>query len=147
MTQQLAKVGHNGGPALSYDVAAMPYLLQQIYGLVGAEAMEAFIGEYGGIEKLYIPKEALGSKLAKAIGEDAAGKIVAKFGGQRVDVPLGTRRGGIKKTQILALKDRFYTHSMIARKVGTTQSYVRRILRDCDDKPKPKKQYNQPSLF
>ena len=124
---------------LSYDVAAMPTASTDLWPCRGRRCR--LLSANMAVLKNCIPKEALGSKLASMAKMPPA--RFAKFGGQRVDVP--RRTPWRLKTQILALKDQYYP-SMIARKVGTTQSYVRR-LRDCDDKPKPKKQNNQPSLF
>ena len=130
---KFGETGHNGGPSFSYDMAAMPALFQQIYNLVGAEGMEAFIARYAGMEKVYIPKKVTGSELAKAIGDEAAGKIIAAMGGQRVDVPKGRYREGVKKTKIFALKDNWF-HTVTLPEILIRQPLCAAGLRDYGDK-------------
>lgn len=68
----------------------LPAGLRQIAEVAGIEiAVKLAIAV--APERLHVPKRAHGSRLEAIVGREAAEKIVAAFGGERIDIPLGKR--------------------------------------------------------
>ncbi|MBS4046165.1 MAG: hypothetical protein KG075_07475 [Alphaproteobacteria bacterium] len=69
---------------------SLPHGLQQIADVAGVDVAVTLAMAIAP-ERLHVPKKALGSKLATIVGLEAANKIVAAYGGERIDIPLGKR--------------------------------------------------------
>ena len=103
--------------------------------LIGREAAEQLCKALGGVP-FYVPiTPKPGIELAKIVGFGRACALCAAFGGAYVTVPLGNRPEPYK-VRIMRLIDEGKTPPQIARELGTTERYVRTIMRHYRHKPR-----------
>ncbi len=94
--------------------------------LIGQEAASILCRLYGGIQ-FYVPKRVRnGERLAGSIGFGRALALCNAYGGGYIVVPLD--RPEPLKVQIVRLLKKGKRAPDIARKLGTTERYVRRIM-------------------
>jgi len=105
-----------------------PTVLDELAKLIGEKLTLQLAEREGGIDRVYIPKKAtIDHPWAKILGTDAWHKVVATYGGERIDLPRGTRIK-LKKVEILELAEQGISRREIARRVRTTERHVRRVL-------------------
>lgn len=110
--------------------------LRRLAELIGRELTLKLVYECGGIG-IYIPREPRASHAwARSIGPEAWAKVVAAFGGDRIDLPVGRYMYRLAKQEIIELAEQGISHREIASRVRTSERYVRRVLHDLDI-PKP----------
>lgn len=68
----------------------LPHGLQQIADVAGIDVALQLAFAIAP-ERLHVPKSVQGTRLATLVGKEAAAKIVAAYGGERIDIPLGKR--------------------------------------------------------
>lgn len=111
-----------------------PVGLRRLAEVIGPAAAVRLADEFGGAEKVYIPKRArIDHDFTAVIGLDRMEALCAEFGGHRIDIPRGAFKD-LKKTQIM---DAEGSNREVALRLGVTQRYVRRVrveVRD-DDQP------------
>lgn len=106
--------------------------LRRLAKTIGREATMQLVYACGGIGT-YIPREPRASHAwAAALGPEAWAKVVAEFGGERVDLPLGAYMYRLRKREIIELAEQGCSHREIAQRVRTTERYVRRVLHEID---------------
>lgn len=111
-----------------YDFEAWPDVLQELAKIIGPESTLRLARECGGLERTYIPHEPTADHpWAKVLSAEHWSKVVEAFGGQRVDLPLGTFVR-ILKRDIMALAEQGVPHRQIAIRLRTTERHVRRVL-------------------
>ena len=94
---------------------------------VGEDAALAFIEAAGG-QRLYVPAQGAGSRLAAVYGEGIATALSARFPGEKYEVPIA------RKWRIALLAARGLTVNEICQRVGLGKSAVYDVLsRPYDD--------------
>lgn len=86
-----APLGEPAGPGAESGADALPDLLADLVDLVGAPAAAALARDFGGV-RLYLPSQArlrADHPLVRSVGAEAARRIVDRFGGGPLEVPLG----------------------------------------------------------
>lgn len=97
---------------------------------IGATATLRLIAAFGGIE-LYVPVEITDDHpIAEAIGIDAARRLVAIYGRERLDLPAGNPAIATARRQHVLAQVTAGTLSKqkAARMLGTSTRYVRQLL-------------------
>lgn len=97
---------------------------------IGAAPTLRLIAAFGGIE-LYVPVKITDDHpIAEAIGIDAARRLVAVYGRERLDLPAGNPAiAAARRQKILAqVKNRELSKQKAARILGTSTRYVRQLL-------------------
>lgn len=111
------------------DLSSWPGVLRELAEIAGVEVALCIAETHGGLSATWIP-----SRLDKAhpwrelLTTDAQwAAIVARWGGQRIYLPRGTRRGAPIKVAILERLEAGQHVVDIARDLRTTERYVRRL--------------------
>lgn len=105
-----------------------PTVLAELADLIGEEATLALARAEGGLDRIYIPQEPKPDHpWAAVLGPELWARVVSARGGERVDLPRGEHIR-LKKVEILELAEEGLSNREIARRVGTTERHVRRIL-------------------
>lgn len=105
-----------------------PDALRRIAEVIGADAALKLASVDGGLDKVYVPREAREShRWASVLGMEAFAKLARAFGGERIDIPRGAHIN-LKKRRIIELAETGMAHRQIAREVGTGERYVRDVL-------------------
>lgn len=114
------------------DLTDWPENLRKLAALIGVCATRELAAECGGLDNVYIPRTASkGHPWRAVIGDEAWAKVVAEYGGQHLDLPLGTFIGvETKKTAIHALASQGHPNREIARQLHVSERYVRRVVND-----------------
>ena len=97
---------------------------------IGPAATLRLIAAFGGIE-LYVPLEMTEDHpIAEAIGIDAARRLVAIYGRERLDLPAGNPAiAAARRQKVLAqVKAGTLSKQKAARQLGTSARYVRQLL-------------------
>lgn len=119
------------------DTRSWPIGLRRLAEVVGPAAAVKLAEAFGGEEDWYIPKTAtVDHPFVGVIGLDRMEALSTAMGGTTIEIPRGVFRD-LKKARILEATG---TNREIARGVGATQRYVRRIRNSISDD-------SQPSLF
>lgn len=119
------------------DRAWLSPLLNRIAAVAGVRAALT-LGSERGCQEIYIPRR-FGSQhwLPRLVGQEAASKLAAEFGGSRLVIPpalIGQRRA--RKRAIAELTGKGYSISRTAATIGVAQSTVsahRQRLKSPDD--------------
>lgn len=105
-----------------------PTVLAELADLIGEEATLALARAEGGLDRVYIPQEPTPDHpWAAVLGPELWARVVSARAGERIDLPRGDHIR-LKKVEILDLAEEGLTNREIARRVGTTERHVRRIL-------------------
>lgn len=105
-----------------------PYLSTialQLKDNFGVEVAHRFVEAFGGL-RIYVPKSA-GKRhpIARAVGEEAMGFLVATYGGTHLDIPPGARSAHRKITRrIDEMIQAGYSSAAIAQFVGCSRQAV-----------------------
>lgn len=111
-----------------HDWDAWPDLLRELAGLIGPETALRLANACGGLERQYVPRDAdADHPWSKVLSPEQWQRVVAAWGGQRVDLPRGTFIR-LAKREIMALAEQGVPHRQIAQRVRTTERHVRRVL-------------------
>lgn len=116
------------------DTRSWPVGLRRLAEIIGPAAAVKLAESFGGEEDWYIPKTAtIGHPFVSVIGLDRLEALSASMGGTTIEIPRGVFRD-LKKARILEATG---TNREIARGVGATQRYVRRIRNSIGDDSQP----------
>lgn len=111
-----------------HDFDAWPDTLRELASLIGPETTLRLASRFGGLERVYVPKEATDNHpWTQVLSPVQWQKVITAWGGQRIDLPRGTYVT-LAKRQILALAEQGIPHRQIAQRVHTTERHVRRVL-------------------
>lgn len=114
-----------------------PVGLRRLAEVIGPAAAVRLADEFGGAEKVYIPKKArIDHDFTAIIGLDRMEALCAEFGGELIEIPRGVFRD-LKKTQIM---DADGSNREVALRLKVTQRYVRRVRSEV-------RSADQPDLF
>jgi Helix-turn-helix domain len=103
-------------------------LLQTLVDMLGSEAAEKLIAEFGGA-RIWVPVQSTAtSKLSKVLGSDAASALCARFGGDYLQVPNARTPGNVHR-RIAELHRQGCKINDIALAVGRSRRTVFRLLR------------------
>lgn len=115
-----------------------PVVLAELASIIGEELTLKLARTEGGLDRIYIPREPTSDHpWVAVIGPDAWARVVAAWGGERVDLPRGAFIN-LKKVEILDLAAEGLPHRDIARRTHTSERYVRRILGAAGDSVDPR---------
>lgn len=111
----------------------LPPFAQELVDLIGFEPTMALVRAFGGIP-LRIPKRSSGGAnyeaIAELVGQDAADKLVARYGGDRVKMPRCQRLMIVERwRRIIADSERGDTLNQIALRYRITERAVSKILK------------------
>lgn len=111
------------------DWSAWPVRLREIAQVIGRDLALKLAAECGGIVT-YIPNRVHAEHAwCKAVGEVAFAQLVDAYGGQRIDLPLGSHINRVVlKTEIIELAEQGLSVRAIAVRLRTTMRHVRRVL-------------------
>ena len=113
------------------NVAYWPQGLQELAGIIGAEAALILAREAGGL-KQYVPARAKPSHpWARLIGLPALEALCAARGGEQIEIPRGAHLDPLRP-QILAMARQGLSRRAIARRLGCTERYARLV---CNEAP------------
>ncbi len=105
-----------------------PGVLADLAELIGEDEARALAQAEGGIDDLYIPETPTPDHpWARTLSAAAWARVAESWGGLRISLPRGTFIR-LKKVEILELSEEGLSNRQIARRVGTTERYVRGIL-------------------
>lgn len=108
-----------------------PFWAQDASVLIGREAVEKIMANYGGT-RLYVPKSVAASHpLAELIGIDAAQALAASYGGEvHLDIPKGDAiRRSERDERIACEREAGESVSSLARRYRLTERQIRTIYR------------------
>ncbi|MDE0705702.1 MAG: hypothetical protein OXH59_18490 [Rhodospirillaceae bacterium] len=106
----------------------MATLRDELEELLGPDGLAALSAARGG-RRAYVPRSPRDSHwLVEALGRERAGRLAWRYGGSRIDVPLGPPRD--RNARIRELRASGRSASAIAAEVGLSERQVRRVLRD-----------------
>lgn len=105
----------------SLDGIPLPWWVNCIAEAAGIDAAMTLCLENGG-QRIFIPEKAKGSVLEGIVGEEAASKISAKFGGERFQIPIA------RNPLIFWLRDKGLSQERIAAKVRMSRRGVQYVL-------------------
>lgn len=111
----------------------LPPFAQELVDLIGFEPTMALVRAFGGIP-LSIPKRVSGGAnyeaIAELVGQEAADKLVARYGGDRVKMPRCHRLLVVERwRRIIADAERGDTLNQIALRYRITERAVSMILK------------------
>ncbi len=113
-----------------------PFTLRGIAQSIGVDGAMSLVEHLGGLE-YYIPVQATEDhELARVLGMSLFQRLARSHGGQRIAIPRDPYASAAKG-QIMTLAEQGIDARTIARQVGVTQRYVRRVLELCPSAPKP----------
>jgi hypothetical protein len=111
------------------DTSTWPVVLRDLAAIVGAPLALVLAEQFGGLSNMWIPSRTDKAHPWRSIIEDDAqwAAVVKRFGGGRIHIPLGSRRGSPLKTAIIDRLEAGAGARDIARELRTTERYVRRV--------------------
>lgn len=114
------------------DLSEWPATLRELATLIGAPLTLELAAKCGGLDNVYIPLQvSKGHPWLEVVGPEAWQTIVDNYGGQHLDLPLGTFIGvETKKVRIHELAEKGHTNRDIARQLHVSERYVRRVVND-----------------
>ena len=95
-----------------------PAHIQFLVDAVGEDAALAFIESTGG-QRIYVPAQPLGSKLAALYGEEIAGALGARWPGEKYEVPIARRW----RIQLYAVRGLTINEICLRTGLGTSAVY------------------------
>lgn len=108
--------------------SSWPPLLQELADTIGREPALVLAEEFGGVSE-YIPLKAKSNhKFAKQIGMERMSILCETYGGIWMTIPRGVNLDP-KKPQIQKMLGQ-KSHRQIARELGVSERYVRRIANE-----------------
>lgn len=111
-----------------YDLDAWPDTLRELADIIGPETALRLAYHYGGLERVYIPREPTANHpWTQILSPTQWQKVVHAWGGQRIDLPRGTYIQ-VAKRQIIALAEQGVSHRQISLRVRISERHVRRVL-------------------
>ena len=117
------------------NIDLLPYILQDLAGLIGLPLTMRLVEEYGGI-RLYIPKGEMADNhaLVKLVGREAAEKLQREYGGEpHMDIPLALASvRAVRNAEIRAARPHTSV-SKLAREHRTTERNIRMICGEVED--------------
>jgi hypothetical protein len=128
-THQLPGLRSSGSRVLhGQPVSARSSLLQTLIEVIGCEAVQKMVAEFGGA-RIWIPvRSTPDAKLTKVLGEQAASALCIRFGGDYLQVP-NTITDGEIYWRIAELHRQGCKINDIALAVGRSRRTVFRLLR------------------
>lgn len=123
-----------------------PPAMRSVAQTIGVEGALLIVQHLGGLE-YYVPKSATEAHpLVQLLGMQRFVALAGRHGGSRIIVPrdLGTN---VAKGRILTLAEQGLDQRTIARRVGVTQRYVRRVLELAPKRPVPSDPRQMPLKF
>lgn len=112
------------------------HLPRQLAEVIGVDGTLALVECFGGLE-YYVPRHASEThELARILGQERFARLAGRFGGERIAIPRDPVAGS-SKGEIMTLGEQGLGDRAIARQVGVTQRYVRRVLESVPSRPKP----------
>lgn len=117
------------------DIDLLPPILQDLVELIGLHATMQLVHAYGGV-RLYVPKLALESDhtLIRLIGNDAAKKLQAMYGGEpHFDIPKAER--ALRAVRDADIRNRRLHTSVrqLALEYHLTERQIRTICGEMED--------------
>lgn len=106
---------------LEVDARHLPYWIRAIAQIAGLDAAMTLALEAGGT-RIYIPQKASGSLLQSIVDVEAAEKICAEFGGERIEVPL------VNNHLAVWLSNKGWSQEQIATRLRLCRRSVQYIL-------------------
>lgn len=101
----------------------LPWFVNCIKDVAGIDAALTLCLEKGG-QRILIPMHPEGSELEKIVGQEAAHKIAAKFGNERMGVPIA------RKPLVFWLRDKGLSQERIAGRLHMSRRSVQYLLSD-----------------
>lgn len=115
--------------AHALDPRYLPGLFQPFIRKVGPEPTIKLIEHYGGIQLLIPCHPDPSHTLARLLGSEAFGRLVQEFGGDTIEVPLGTiARRATRNAQIRASRAAGETIVVLARRFQLIERAIRLIV-------------------
>ena len=127
------------------SVDDLPPSLRELVEIIGLPATLKFIECYGGLIRLYIPRELrAGNVLAKDIGITAARKLIARYGGEDIYNIPNCKRAlcAVRDREIVDRFNHGNTATALMRDYNLTERYIWYILARYRVEPN-----NQTSIF
>lgn len=112
----------------------------ELLDLLGLEAFLALVEAHGGT-RLYVPRQAGETQIVRDIGPAAASRLVERYGGDYVRVPLA------REHRARRLREEGLSNAQIARRLGMSESGVERLFHAMPAKPRKGVDPRQGSLF
>lgn len=110
------------------SIDAWPDTLQRLAAVIGRERTLELADRCGGLDRIYIPQEVTSSHYWVAVlGPDEWAKVVAVFGGERIDLPRGVFVR-LRKREILVFAEQGMAQRQIAMRCRVSERYVRQVL-------------------
>jgi hypothetical protein len=123
-----------------------PPTMRSIAQAIGVEGALLMVQELGGLE-YYIPRTAPEHHpLVQLLGAVRFAVLAGRHGGSRVAVPRDVG-SNLAKGRIFTLAEQGLDQRSIARRVGVTQRYVRRVLESVPQRPLPSDPRQLPLTF
>ena len=111
------------------DLSSWPGVLRDLAEIAGVEVALCVAETHGGLSATWIPRQLDKPHPWRELvqSDEQWAKIVARWGGQRISLPRGTRRDATIKIAIIERLEAGEHVVAIARELRTTERYVRRL--------------------
>lgn len=107
------------------DIELLPVVAQEFIELIGIQHTETIIRERGGI-RLYVPSHAKQDHwLAKLTSLDALKQLVARYGGDAIDIPRCD--AAIRAIRELEIVNADESNATLARRYNYTERGIRKL--------------------
>lgn len=117
-----------------YELHLLPESMQWMEREIGLPAVRAIIKRHGGIAPLYIPKHFDPDHyLVRLIGAEATVKLIAKYKGDTIDIPVCERAMLEATYQQIKRESLDSSSEQLAIKYGYTLRHIRNITKGVVD--------------